>query len=188
MRKIVVSEFITLDGVFEDPGGAEHTSHGGWSMPFADADYQKYKYDELMAADDLLLGHSTYEGFAAAWPKMKGAGDFGEKMNTMPKHVVTSSLKHLAWTNSHVISGDVVEEIKKLKAQNGTDILVAGSGQLVRLLLDNQLVDKLCLMVHPVILGDGKQLFSGAKKASLHLNSSTPLKSGVVILEYTPAV
>jgi dihydrofolate reductase len=188
MRKIVVSEFVSLDGVFEDPGGAEGTGHGGWSLEFGDEESQQYKWEELKAADALLLGRKTYEGFAAAWPDMEHvAGVFGEKMNSMLKYVVTTTLGELAWKNSKVLHGDAIAEIKKLKLEDGGDLLVSGSAQLVRLLLANSLVDKLSLMVHPVIIGEGKQLLSGAEFQKLKLAAVKPFSKGAVVLEYEPA-
>lgn len=189
MRRVVVSEFITLDGVFEDPGGAEGFKYGGWSMKFANDEYQKYKYDELMAGDASLLGRVTYEGFAKAWPSMKDTGEFGEKINSMPKYVVSTTLKEsdLTWNNSHLLTGDLTEAVNGLKRQNGKDILVAGSGTLVRALLERNLVDRLCLMVHPVVLGTGKRLFDGAPKTDLKLVACKQFSSGTVVLEYGPS-
>jgi len=189
MRKVVVSEFVTMDGVFEDPGGAEGFKYGGWSMQFASDEYQKYKYEELMAADASLLGRVTYEGFAKAWPSMKSAGEFGEKINSMPKYIVSTTLQDsdLTWNNSHVLKGDLTEAVNELKQQDGRDILVAGSGMLVRALMERKLVDKLCLMIHPVVLGAGKRLFDGAPKANYRLIGSKQFSSGTVVLEYEPA-
>ena len=184
MRKLVVSEFVSLDGVFEDPGGAEKTAHGGWSLKAANDEYQQYKFDELLAADMLLLGRKTYDGFATAWPTMQGTGAFGEKMNSMPKYVLTSRREELSWQNSHMISGDPIAAIQKLKAEDGGDILVAGSGELVRLLLNHGLVDKLCLMIHPVILGSGKQLLAGVDYQTLKLIDTKVFQTGTVVLEY----
>src|SRR5215468_9008140 len=129
MRKVVVSEFISLDGVIEDPGGSEGTKHGGWSFKVRSGEEQgKFKTDELFAADILLLGRVTYQGFAAAWPTMQGTGAYGERMNGMSKVVVSKSLKTAEWNNSTVIRDNVVEAITKLKQQPGQDILIFGSG------------------------------------------------------------
>ncbi len=127
MRKVVASEYVTLDGVMEEPGH--------WSFQFWSDEAAKFKYDELFASDALLLGRVTYEGFAAAWPTMTGTGDFGERMNSLPKYVVTKTLQELTWNNSTPIKGDIVEEISTLKQQPGQDILLAGSGQLVHTLM-----------------------------------------------------
>ena len=164
MGKIVVTEFISLDGVIEDPGGSEDYENGGWSFEYdRGEDGDKFKLDELMASDAELLGRVTYEGFAAAWPEREGdedEGGFAAKFNSMPKHVVSTTLKDPAWQNSHVISENVPEEIEKLKGQYDGDIQVAGSATLVNTLLENDLVDQWNLMVFPTILGSGKRLFA----------------------------
>jgi dihydrofolate reductase len=167
MGKLVVTEFITLDGVFEDPGGGESFDLGGWAFKFDRGDEgDKFKLDELMAADAQLLGRVTYEGFAAAWPKM-GGNPFGEKMNGMPKFVFSSTLQEAGWNNSTILRGDLATEASALKDRFQGDVLVAGSGQLVRGLLNAGLVDELRLMVFPTILGRGKQLFDGASATVL---------------------
>src|SRR5436190_10120551 len=162
MSKLVVSEFVTLDGVMEDPGGAEAFEHGGWAFRFERGpDGDKFKLDELMTADALLLGRKTYEGFAAAWPSRTDEAGFAEKMNTMPKFVVSTTLERGEWNNSTVIKDDVPAEIAKLKQQPGGDLLVAGSRQLVQTLIESDLVDEYRLMFFPVLLGSGKRLFDG---------------------------
>jgi dihydrofolate reductase len=156
MRRIVVSEFVTLDGVMEDPGGAEDFDRGGWAFQFERGpEGDKFKLDEVLEADALLLGRKTYEGFAKAWPTVTDEVGFAEKMNSMPKYVVSSTLESADWNNSTVINGDVVDEVAKL---NG-NILVAGSAQLVQTLMDHDLVDEYRLMIYPVLLGSGKRLF-----------------------------
>ncbi len=164
MGKLVVTEFITLDGVIEDPGGAEKDrfDRGGWAFQFdRGPDGDKFKLDELMAADAQLLGRVTYEGFAKAWPAMEETtGDFGKKMNAMPKVVVSTTLTEATWNNSTIIRSDVPEEVRKLKDRYEGDILVAGSAALVQSLLRYELVDQLNLMVFPVLLGAGKKLFA----------------------------
>lgn len=158
MRRIVVSEFLTLDGVMQDPGGSEAFDRGGWAFQFnRGPEGDKFKLDELMSADGLLLGRVTYEGFAEAWPSR--TGDFADKMNAMAKYVVSTTLGHAAWRNSTLIPANVVEALQKLKASPGRDILVAGSGKLVRTLMQNDLVDEFRLMVFPVVLGKGMRLF-----------------------------
>jgi dihydrofolate reductase len=165
MAKLVVSEFVTLDGVMEDPGGGEGSPYGGWAFQFERGTKgDKFKLDELMAADVLLLGRTTYEGFAKAWPSMKDEVGFADKMNGMAKRVVSTTLDAADWNNSTVIAADVVEAIAKLKEQPGGDILVAGSAQLVGTLVEHDLVDEYRLMVFPVVLGGGKRLFAGGSR------------------------
>jgi dihydrofolate reductase len=169
MGKIVATEFVTLDGVFEDPGG-QHGGRGGWAFQYERGDAgDQFKYEELMAADAQLLGRITYEGFAEAWPKMRG-DEFGERMNAMPKYVVSSTLQRADWENSAIVSGDLASEIPALAGRHAGDILVAGSGQLVRGLLAADLLDELRLMVYPVVLGGGARLFGEtAAPRGLHL-------------------
>ena len=188
MRRIVVTEFVSLDGVMEDPGGAEKSKHGGWALQFERGpEGDKFKYDELMASDALLLGRVTYGGFAAAWPSRTG-DDFSDKMNSMRKIVVSTTLERADWNNSRIIKSNVVEELSKLKAREGGDILVAGSGQLVHTLMQHDLVDEYRLMVFPVILGGGKRLFQGgSEKFALRLVEAKPVGSaGVLTLIYRP--
>jgi dihydrofolate reductase len=185
MGKIVVTEFASLDGVVEDPGGAENFKYGGWSFEIPRGDEgDKFKLDETMASDALLLGRVTYEGFAAAWPSRDG--EFADKFNNMPKYVVSSTLSEPEWNNSTVLNGDITEEVEKLKARHDGDIVVHGSPQLVQYLLDHDLVDELRVMVYPVVLGGGKRLFgeTGDKK-TLHLADSRVVGDGVLILTYT---
>jgi dihydrofolate reductase len=170
MGKLVVTEFVTLDGVIEDPGGSEKTARGGWAFEFDRGDEgDKFKLDELMASDAQLLGRVTYEGFAAAWPSMNG-DKFGEKMNEMPKFVVSTTLENPTWNNTTVLKGDLAQEVAAVKQQFDGDILVAGSARLVQSLIAHDLVDELHLMVFPVVLGTGKRLFAdGAEATSLKL-------------------
>jgi dihydrofolate reductase len=187
MARIVVTEFISLDGVIEDPGGAEDFEHGGWSFEIdRGEDGNKFKLDETMESDALLLGRRTYEGFAEAWPSREG--EFADKFNNMPKYVVSSTLGEPGWSNSTVLGGDVVEEVTKLKQDADGTITVHGSAQLVQTLVDNGLVDELRLMVFPVVLGSGKRLFgdTGAKR-TLKLTDSKTVGEGVTILVYEPA-
>jgi dihydrofolate reductase len=158
MGKLVVTEFVSVDGVFEDPGGAEGYEHGGWTFEYNRGDDgDKFKLDELMEAEVQLLGRVTYEGFAAAWPSREGG--FADKLNSDPKYVVSTTLKDPEWQNTTVISGNVADEISKLKERTHGAILVAGSGTLVGMLLGADLVDELRLMVFPTVLGRGKRLF-----------------------------
>jgi dihydrofolate reductase len=158
MGKIVVTEFVSLDGVFEDPGGAENYEHGGWTFEYDRGDEgNTFKLDELMDAKVQLLGRITYEGFAEAWPTREGP--FAEKLNNDPKVVVSTTLLEPQWNNTTVISSDVVERLRKLKDETDGSILVAGSGTLVETMLGADLVDELRLMVFPTILGRGRRLF-----------------------------
>jgi dihydrofolate reductase len=162
--KLVVTEFITLDGVVEDPGGSEDFEHGGWNFEYEIGEEGgKFKMDELVAADASLLGRVTYEGFAAAWPDREGMGgpegEFAKILNSMPKHVVSTTLTDPEWQNSSVIGENVPEEIEKLKEQYDRDILVSGSVTLVRTLVENDLIDQWNLMFFPTTLGSGKRLF-----------------------------
>ena len=191
MGKVVVSEFVSLDGVMEDPGGAEGFEHGGWSFKFDRGDEgNKYKFDELMAADVHLLGRVTYQGFAKAWPNMTDMGAYGEKMNSMPKYVVSNTLtdSEAEWNNSTVIRGDVTGQVAELMAQTSGDVLVAGSCRLVQSLAESDLVDEYRIMVFPIILGSGRRLFAeGASMRTLQLlESKTVGPDGVVILTYQP--
>jgi dihydrofolate reductase len=187
MSKVIVSQFVTVDGVFEDPGGSEKAERGGWAFQFdRGPEGNEFKLDEVMASDALLLGRVTYEGFAEAWPSR--TGDFADKFNGMRKYVVSSTLGEPAWNNSTVIRDDVPEEVAKLKQGDG-DILVNGSAQLVRTLMEHDLVDEYRLMVFPVVLGSGKRLFldPGQTKA-LQLTEARPVgPDGIVILTYRPA-
>jgi dihydrofolate reductase len=159
MGKLVVTEFVSIDGVFEDPGGAEKYEHGGWTFEYDRGDDgNKFKLDEVMEAEVQLLGRVTYEGFAAAWQSREG--EFADKLNSDPKYVVSTTLKDPGWPNTTVIAEDVPARIAKLKADTEGVILVAGSGRLVETLLANDLVDELRLMVFPTILGRGRRLFS----------------------------
>jgi dihydrofolate reductase len=186
MRKVVVSEFVTLDGVMEDPGGAEGFKHGGWSFQFGSTDQQQFKVEELFKADGLLLGRRTYQGFAAAWPAMPGTGAYGERMNSLPKYVVSTTLSDMTW-NATLLQGDLAEELSRLKQEDGQDILVFGSGQLVHTLHARDLIDEYRLMVFPVILGSGMRLFpEGSEKRALKLVESKTFPSGVVVLTYQP--
>ena len=194
MGRIVASEFITLDGVIEAPGGGEAFKHAGWSFEFdRGQEGNKLKFDELMAADAQLLGRVTYQGFAAAWPSMTDMGEFGEKMNEMPKYVVSSTLtaEDAGWKSSTVIPGDdLAAQVTLLKGQLDGDILVAGSAQLVRGLLACDLLDELRLMVFPVVLGSGKRLFGAADtKKRLRLSDTTAVGAdGIFVLTHAPAL
>jgi dihydrofolate reductase len=178
--RLVATEYLSLDGVFEEPGH--------WSGPWFKEEAGQFKWAELQAADAQLMGRKTYEGFSAAWPKMEGTGEFGEKMNKMPKYVVTSTLHKLDWPGSKPITGDVAAEVRKLKAMPGGDLLLAGSGQLFNALMEENLIDVYRFMVHPVVLGKGKRLFAhGIDQANLELTDVKRFATGIVVLELVPA-
>jgi dihydrofolate reductase len=186
MRRVVVSEFMTLDGVMEDPGGAEGFEHGGWALSIdRGAEGNRFKLDETLQADALLLGRATYEGFAAAWPSRTDEAGFAEKLNSMPKYVVSSTLKELTWTNSRLLEGDLSEAVAELKREPGGDILVAGSATLVQALLDEGLVDEYRIMVFPIVLGSGRRMFAQTREpVRMQLAESKAVGDGVVILVY----
>jgi dihydrofolate reductase len=180
MRKVIVSEYVTLDGVMENPGG-------GWSFQFWNEEAAKYKFDELFASDALLLGRVTYEGFAKAWPSMTDEAGFADRMNSLPKYVVSTTLSEVTWNNARLIKENVVEEVSRLKQQPGLDILVAGSADLVHTLMQHDLIDEYKLMVHPVLVGNGKRLFrDGIDKLVLKLVETKAFSSGIVVLTYRP--
>jgi dihydrofolate reductase len=185
--RIVVTEFVSLDGVMEAPGGGEDYKYGGWTFEISRGEEgDKFKLDEALSADALLLGRTTYEGFAAAWPSRDG--EFADKFNSMPKYVVSSTLEDPEWNNSTVLKGDVADEVAKLKESQDGEIVVHGSARLVQTLLDNDLVDELRLMVFPVVLGSGKRLFGETTdKKPLRLTDSKTVGDGVAILTYEPA-
>ncbi|MDX6494345.1 MAG: hypothetical protein QOE17_331 [Gaiellales bacterium] len=187
MRRVVVSEFVTLDGVMEDPGGAEGFERGGWAFRYQrGAEGDRFKLDEVMDADAMLLGRVTYQGFAEAWPDRTDEAGFADKMNSMPKYVVSNSLESADWNNSTVIRGDVAAEIAALKQGPGGDLLVAGSCTLVETLRRHDLVDEYRLMVFPVLLGSGRKLFADGRLDSLRLVEAKPAGE-VVILRLEPA-
>jgi dihydrofolate reductase len=185
MAKIAITEFISLDGVIEDPGGSEDFKYGGWSFQYERGDQgDKFKLDETMASDALLLGRVTYEGFADAWPQREG--EFADKFNNMPKYVVSSTLEDPGWTNTTVIDpSDLAAAVARIREQHDGDVVVHGSAQLAQALLEQDLVDELRLMVFPVALGAGKRLFGATTdKKALKLASSETVGDGVQILVY----
>ena len=192
MRRVIVSEFVSLDGVIEDPGGAEESDRGGWSFQTnRGAEGDKYKDEELAAADALLLGRKTYEGFAAAWPQMEEqTGDYGARMNGYPKYVASRTLQEpLEWNNSTLIEGDIAEGVERLKRQDGKDILIFGSGELVRTLMEHDLINEYRLMVFPIVVGQGKRLFGDTQetKTMKLVNTKQVGPDSVLILTYRPA-
>jgi dihydrofolate reductase len=184
MGRIVVSEFVSLDGVMEDPGGAEDFRHGGWSFQFSRGEEgDKFKLDETMQSEAMLLGRVTYEGFADAWPQRDG--EFADKFNGMPKYVVSSTLRDPSWGNTTVLDGDVPAAVARVRDDTSGDVVVHGSAQLVQALLAGDLVDELRLMVFPVVLGSGKRLFGATDDMKkLRLTDSRIVGDGVAILVY----
>ena len=176
MRKLVVTELLTLDGVMEDSPP--------WHRDYRSPESGQFKSGELFGSDTLLLGRVTYEGFANSWPSATDTGEFGERMNSLPKYVVSGTLKEAEWNNTTIIRENVVAEVARLKAQEGQDILVYGSGELVRFLLKHGLVDQLTFLVYPVVLGRGKRLFGDERVPGLKLADSRTFASGVVALIY----
>jgi len=188
MARLIVTEFMTLDGVMEDPGGEKTHPHSGWVFEYMGPEQEEFKLNETNEAESHLLGRVTYEGFAAAWPKREGP--FAEKLNSMPKHVVTSTLSDpLEWENSTVIPGaEHVERIRELRAADGGPILVAGSATLVKSLIENDLVDELRLMVFPLMIGGGKRFFPESReKHPFKLVGSSTFETGVEVHTYEPA-
>ena len=178
-RKVVASTYITLDGFIDEPGK--------WSFPFWCEEAAQFKWRELLAAEALLLGRITYEGFAAAWPTMEGTGEFGERMNSLPKYVASRTLEAATW-NATIMRDDVAEAVRKLRQVDGGDLLIGGSGQLIDFLAEHDLVDEYRLMVHPIVLGDGtKRLLNGVSRRALTLIDSLIFPTGVVVLTYRPA-
>jgi dihydrofolate reductase len=176
MRRVVVTEYLSLDGIFEEPGE--------WSFPFWNEEAFQFKHDELFASGAQLLGRLTYEGFAKAWPTMSDDVGFADRMNTMPKYVVSTTLENPEWTNTGLIRENVPEAVAQLKQEPGQDILVAGSGQLVHTLMEHDLVDEFRFMVHPIVLGSGKRLFH--KRTVFKLVDTKRFSSGIVVLTYEP--
>jgi dihydrofolate reductase len=188
MRKIIVTEFITLDGVIEAPGGDETPHpHGGWQFKYHHPETGKYKIDELSSVDTLLLGKNTYEVFAAYWPGQTGP-EFADPINRMPKYVVSRSLQKAEWNNCHILR-DVAGDVAALKKSDGGDILVYGSATLVKALLHHDLVDELRLMVFPVSLGGGLRIFDDNRELKkFGLKHSRAFDNGALILEYVRAI
>jgi dihydrofolate reductase len=183
VRELIVSEFVTLDGVMEAPGGEPTHPHAGWVMDFLSREQDQFKLQETLEAGCLLLGRVTYDGFSAAWPQR--SGPFADKLNTMPKHVVSSTLRDPEWQNTTVLDGDPVAAVSELKRRDGGPILVAGSRTLVHTLLLNQLVDELRLMVFPVAIGGGIRVFpETSEKLAFDLTRTTPFPTGVVTHTY----
>ena len=186
MRKILVSESLTLDGVFESPDKSKNDTfeHAGWSEPYVDEEQMKYMSEGMSGGDALLLGRITYHRLEAGWSHQTGpAADF---MNNVKKYVVSKTMKKAEWNNSTLITGNIVEEITKLKKLPGKDIAVIGSGKLVQTLMENDLIDEFALLIFPIVLGTGKRFFAGENTAPLKLKETKPFSSGVVFMSYEP--
>jgi len=177
MRKLIVTEFLTLDGVMEEPA---------WTAPYWNDEIAKFKYDELFGSDTLLLGRVTYQGFAAAWPSRTDEQGFADRMNGLPKFVVSTTLEKVEWNNSRLIKENIPEEVFRLKQQPGQNILIYGSGDLVQTLMQSDLIDEYWLLVYPIVLGSGKRLFQDESKITLSLKETKTFSSGVVVLCYQP--
>lgn len=191
MGDLVVSQFVSVDGVFQDPGGVGEIDRGGWSFKAEHGEeFDKFKFEELMAAEAQLLGRITYEGFAKAWPQMEEEeGEFAVKMNSMPKYVVSTTLENPEWNNSTVIKDNVADEVRQLKVEIEGDILVAGSGKLTQTLVHEGLVDEWRLMIFPIIVGQGKHLFGEQRDMrELRLKDFKSIgPDGIIVLTYVPA-
>jgi dihydrofolate reductase len=183
--RLVVTEYVSLDGVIEDPVGMEGTGLGDWTGPFERGpEGDKFKHEELFASDALLLGRRTYEGFAAVWPTVKDETGFAEHINSLPKFVASKTIRKADWNNSTVLGGDLADEVRGLKDGSAGDILVYGSAAVVHALMPHGLVDEFRLMVYPTILGRGKRLFPDGVKAAPRLVECKQLGSGIVLLRY----
>jgi dihydrofolate reductase len=184
-RRLIVTEYISLDGVMEDPVGMENSGLGNWTDPFERGpEGDKFKHEELFASEALLLGRVTYDAFAAVWPSVKDDTGFAERINSMPKFVVSNTLQRAEWNNTTVQSGDAVEQVRELKEQQGGDILVYGSASVVHALMPMGLIDEYRLMVYPTVLGRGKRLFPEGVSSMLRLAACQQLGSGIVLLRY----
>jgi dihydrofolate reductase len=187
MRKIKNITYVTLDGVMQAPGGGEDFKYAGWTFPYWNDEIARSQLDELASSDALLLGRVTYQGFAASWPSMKDEIGFADKMNSMPKYVVSTTLETADWNNSTLIKSNVADEVTKLKNASGQDILMYGSSSLVRSLIQHDLIDEYRLLVYPIVLGTGQHFFKDESYAKLKLVEAKPFASGVVSLVYQPA-
>jgi len=189
MRKVVAAEYVSVDGVMQDPGGVGEIEQGGWTNPYFNDELAKYQSDQLFDSDALLLGRVTYQGFAAAWPSMEETeGEFAVRMNRLPKYVASRTLTEPLEWNATLLGGEVPKEVQKLKQQPGRDILIYGSGELVNTLMPHNLIDEYRLMIFPVLPGGGKPLFRyGHSATALRLDGTRTTSTGVVLLTYTAA-
>jgi dihydrofolate reductase len=187
MRKVIVTEYLSLDGVLQDPGGTGEFEHRGWTIPYWNDELAKYQSDQLFASDALLLGRVTYEEFVASWP-LRSGDPFSDRMNSLPKFVASTTLEEPLEWNATLLKGDLAEEVAKLKQQPGQDILIYGSGELVNTLMRHNLIDVYRVMLHPLALGTGKRFFrDGGEKTTLTLTDVKTNGAGVVMLTYQPA-
>ncbi|MFN8440541.1 MAG: dihydrofolate reductase family protein [Caldilineaceae bacterium] len=178
MGKVTVAEFLSLDGGMEEPL---------WTFPYWNGEIARFKHSELFASDALLLGRKTYEGFAKAWPARSGVDDFADRMNCLPKYVVSTTLEKAMWQNSTIIKRNVGEEIGRLRAQPGGNLLISGSGTLINYLMEQNLIDEYRLLIYPIVLGKGQRLFPKGTAAKLKLVESQRFSSGVIATVYQPA-
>jgi len=189
MSKLIVSEFVSLNGVMEAPGGEPAHPHSGWTFKsIYGEDHYAYKEEEIREAESLLLGRKTYEGFAAAWPQRDRSDPFTDKINSMPKFVISSTLSDPEWENSTVLSGDPIEEVAELRGAEAGPVLANGSAQLVHALTEADLVDEFRVMVHPVLVAEGLRMFPDpSEMKKLRLADVRTYESGVALLIYVPA-
>jgi dihydrofolate reductase len=186
MRRVIATEYMSLDGVMDDPGGTGEFEHRGWTIPYWNDEIAKYQSDQLFASDAFLLGRVTYEEFVASWPLMSG-DPFTDRMNSLPKFVTSTTLEEPLEWNATLLKGDLAEEVVKLKQQSGQNLLIYGSGELVHRLIQHNLIDEYRLLVYPVVLGSGKRLFRDGSTTTLKLVDTKTFSSGVVALTYQPA-
>jgi dihydrofolate reductase len=187
MRRVVAAEYLSLDGVTEDPGPAGDFKYRGWTSPYWNDELSEYQSELLFASDALLLGRVTYEEFVASWP-LRSGDPFTDKMNSMAKFVASKSLSEPLEWNSMLLKGDVAKEVAELKQQPGQDLLIYGSGRLVSTLMQHNLIDVYRLMLYPLVLGAGKRFFrDGVDKTALTLSDTKTTSTGVVVLTYLPA-
>ncbi|MGA9797110.1 MAG: dihydrofolate reductase family protein [Rhizomicrobium sp.] len=186
MGKLIVTEFITADGVIEAPGPSHDFKYAGWSMNFWNAQIQAFKLGEMRDTGALLLGRVTYDGFAAAWPGRSDADGFADRINAVPKYVASSTLKNPAWNNSRVLGPDLAGEIDALKKRSDSAIVVHGSGKFANALLRHDLVDELSFLVYPVVLGEGQRFFESGTHVALDTLETRDMGSGVSLLRYAP--
>jgi dihydrofolate reductase len=193
MRKVIVNEFLTLDGVMQAPGDPDEDrsggfEHGGWQRPYFDDDFAKVAFEGMAETDGYLFGRRTYEIMAAYWPSQPDDVPFAASLNNLPKYVASTTLSEpLEWRNSTLLQGDVAKAVAELKEQPGKNLVVLGSGELVQTLMENDLVDEYGLMINPIVLGSGKRLFrEGAKRPPLRLVRSMSSSTGVLIATYEP--
>jgi len=185
MRSVIVTEYLSLDGVMQDPGGTGEFEHRGWTIPYWNDELAKYQSDQLFASDALLLGRVTYEEFVASWP-LRSGDPFTDRINSLPKFVASTTLEEPLEWNATLLKGDLAAEVAKLKQQSGQDLLIYGSGELVHTLMQHNLIDQLNLLVYPVVLGSGKRLFGEGSTTTLRLVEAKTFSSGVVALIYRP--